>query len=64
MPTIIILAKMELRGFGVNLESLLELAAVVKNDVSQIEAEAFKLAGRKFNFYSTKDVQQVTFYIN
>ena len=55
---------MELRGFGVNLESLLELAAVVKNDVSQIEAEAFKLAGRKFNFYSTKDVQQVTFYIN
>uniref|UniRef100_A0ABD2WL81 DNA-directed DNA polymerase n=1 Tax=Trichogramma kaykai TaxID=54128 RepID=A0ABD2WL81_9HYME len=59
MPTIVILAKMELRGFGINSKSLLELASVIKQDLARTEETAFHLAGRKFNFYSPKDVSQV-----
>ncbi|XP_031783753.1 DNA polymerase theta isoform X2 [Nasonia vitripennis] len=59
MPTILILANMELRGFGINVESLQELATVIKNDLGRIEEEAFRAAGRKFNFYSSKEVSQV-----
>ena len=59
MPTILILANIELRGFGINLPALQELSIVIKNDLSSIEENAFNLAGRKFNFYSSKDVAQV-----
>lgn len=59
MPTILILANMELRGFGINVESLQELATVIKDDLGRIEEEAFRAAGKKFNFYSSKEVSQV-----
>ncbi|XP_011500903.1 PREDICTED: DNA polymerase theta-like [Ceratosolen solmsi marchali] len=59
MPTIIILANMELRGVGINMNSLQELSIAIKNDLSRIEEKAFNLAGRKFNFHSSKDVSQV-----
>ncbi|XP_058794541.1 DNA polymerase theta [Phymastichus coffea] len=59
MPTILILARMELRGFGINTPALQELSTVIKNDLSRAEEEAFRLAGRKFNFYSSKEVSQV-----
>ncbi|KAJ8675482.1 hypothetical protein QAD02_011268 [Eretmocerus hayati] len=59
MPTILTLASMEMRGFGINVDSLLELSVALKNDLARIELTAFKLAGRKFNFYSSKEVSQV-----
>lgn len=59
MPTNISLAIMELRGFGVNIDALKELSAAVKNDMTSIEDKAFGLAGKKFNFNSSKEVAQV-----
>ncbi|XP_023248277.1 DNA polymerase theta [Copidosoma floridanum] len=59
MPTVIILAKMELRGFGINMSSLRELTTVMKNDLIRIEEKAYSLAGRKFNFNSSKEVSAV-----
>lgn len=60
MEIVIILAKMELRGFGINYDSINELSTVIKNDLDAIEQEAFKLAGQRFNFCSTKEVSLVT----
>lgn len=51
---------MELRGFGVNTEALRELCGGIKNDLTSVEEQAYRLAGRKFNFYSTKDVTKVS----
>jgi hypothetical protein len=59
MPTIVILANMELKGVGINMNSLQELSIAIKSDLSRIEEKAFSLAGRKFNFYSPKEVSQV-----
>lgn len=59
MPTNIILACMELRGFGINIDALKELSEAVRTDMTSIEEKAFNLAGRKFNFNSSKEVAQV-----
>lgn len=64
MPTIIILASMELRGFGIDTAALQELCGAIKDDLSRVEEEAFGLAGRKFNFYSSKEVSQVSYFPN
>jgi len=60
------LAWMELSGIGVNLKSLQELSSVVSNEMQSLETKAYNLAGRKFNFSSSKEVGQVRkvkFYI-
>ncbi|XP_032671376.1 DNA polymerase theta isoform X2 [Odontomachus brunneus] len=54
-----ILACMELSGIGVNLKSLQELSSVVLNEMQSLETRAYDLAGRKFNFSSSKEVGQV-----
>lgn len=53
------LACMELSGIGVNLKSLQELSSVVSNEMQSLETKAYDLAGRKFNFSSSKEVGQV-----
>ncbi|XP_018338404.1 PREDICTED: DNA polymerase theta [Trachymyrmex septentrionalis] len=53
------LACMELSGIGVNLKSLQELSSVVSNEMQSLETKAYNLAGRKFNFSSSKEVGQV-----
>ncbi|KYN17239.1 Helicase POLQ-like protein [Trachymyrmex cornetzi] len=53
------LACMELSGIAVNLKSLQELSSVVSNEMQSLETKAYDLAGRKFNFSSSKEVGQV-----
>ncbi|XP_046614510.1 DNA polymerase theta [Neodiprion virginianus] len=53
------LARMELTGIGLNLESLQELSAVLQEEMSSLEQRAYSLAGRKFSFTSSKEVAQV-----
>jgi len=53
------LACMELSGIGVNLKSLQELSSVISNEMLSLETKAYDLAGRKFNFSSSKEVGQV-----
>ncbi|XP_071632237.1 DNA polymerase theta isoform X1 [Temnothorax longispinosus] len=53
------LACMELSGIGVNLKSLQELSSVISNEMESLETKAYNLAGRKFNFSSSKEVGQV-----
>ncbi|KAL6260260.1 hypothetical protein P5V15_007793 [Pogonomyrmex californicus] len=59
MKIMTILACMELSGIGVNLKSLQELSTVISNEMQSLEIKAFDLAGRKFNFSSSKEVGQV-----
>ena len=54
-----ILARMELRGFGLNVIALRELAIIMQKEMSSLEQEAYTLAGRPFKFNSAKDVSQV-----
>lgn len=54
-----VLACMELSGIGVNLKTLQELSSVVLNEMQSLETRAYDLAGRKFNFSSSKEVGQV-----
>lgn len=54
-----ILACMELLGISVNLKSLQELLSVVSSEMLSLETKAYDLAGRKFNFLSSKEVGQV-----
>ncbi|XP_011875915.1 PREDICTED: DNA polymerase theta-like [Vollenhovia emeryi] len=53
------LACMELSGIGVSLKSLQELSSVISNEMQSLETKAYDLAGRKFNFSSSKEVGQV-----
>ncbi|XP_018400080.1 PREDICTED: DNA polymerase theta [Cyphomyrmex costatus] len=59
MRIMTILACMELSGIGINLKSLQELSSVVSNEMQSLEMKAYDLAGRKFNFSSSKEVGQV-----
>lgn len=59
MKIVIILACMEISGIGVNLKSLQELSSVISNEMQSLETKAYNLAGRKFNFSSSKEVGQV-----
>lgn len=53
------LARMELTGIGINLESLQELSVVLQKEITSLEQQAYSLAGRKFSFTSSKEVAQV-----
>jgi len=59
MKTIIILACMELSGIGIDIKSLQELSSIISNKIQSLETKAYNLAGRKFNFLSSKEVAQV-----
>ncbi|XP_050459690.1 DNA polymerase theta [Cataglyphis hispanica] len=59
MRIVTILACMELSGIGINPKSLQELSLVTSNEMQSLETKAYDLAGRKFNFSSSKEVGQV-----
>lgn len=59
MRCITLLARMELSGFGIHLKSLQELSRVIEGEMFSLEERAYSLAGRKFNFSSSKEVSQV-----
>ncbi|XP_012271353.1 DNA polymerase theta [Orussus abietinus] len=59
MRAVATLARMELTGLGVSLKSLQELLAVLQQETASLEQRSFAMAGRKFNFSSSKDVAQV-----
>lgn len=59
MRSITLLARMELTGFGIHLKSLQELSHVIESEMLSLKERAYSLAGRKFNFSSSKEVSQV-----
>ncbi|XP_029175852.1 DNA polymerase theta [Nylanderia fulva] len=59
MRTVTLLACMELSGINVNIKSLEELSLVTSNEMQSLEKKAYHLAGKKFNFSSSKEVGQV-----
>lgn len=59
MRIVTILACMELSGITVDIKLLQELSSAVTRKMQSLETEAYDLAGRKFNFSSSKEVGQV-----
>ncbi|XP_008558499.1 DNA polymerase theta isoform X1 [Microplitis demolitor] len=59
MGVIPLLARMELTGLGINLEPLEELSKAILDEMSQLEKQAYSLAGKKFNFLSPRGVLEV-----
>jgi len=60
MPIQIILAKMELYGFGLNKEHLVELNDTVNKLMSNISEQGFEQAGTRFNMQSTLEWAKVS----
>lgn len=60
MPIQIILAKMELYGFGLNRDHLVELHETVNNLMEKISQQGLELSGTKFNMQSTLEWAKVS----
>lgn len=60
MPIQIILAKMELYGFGLNKKHLVELNDTVNKLMENICVQGIELAGIKFNMQSTLEWAKVS----
>lgn len=60
MPIQIILAKMELYGFGLNKKHLTELNDTVNKLMKNISEQGTELAGTKFNMQSTLEWAKVS----
>lgn len=63
MPIQIILAKMELHGFGLNKGYLVELYETVNKLMENISQEVLELSGTKFNMQSTIEWAKVSITI-
>ena len=61
MPLMVVLAKMELNGFGFSTEVYEKLKETLKRQASVLEAKARALAGRPFSISSPVDVAQVLY---
>ncbi|XP_076234404.1 DNA polymerase theta [Calliopsis andreniformis] len=59
MKTVTLLACMELTGLGVSLKSLQDLSSVIRQEMTSLEQRAYTLAGKKFNFSSSKEVGEI-----
>lgn len=59
MPLQIVLAKMELYGFGLNKNHLVELNDTVNMLMENINKQGFELTGTKFNMQSTLEWTKV-----
>lgn len=59
MPLQIVLAKMELYGFGLNKNHLVELNDTVNKLMENISKQGFELTGTKFNMQSTLEWAKV-----
>lgn len=60
-PLIIVLAKMEKRGIGIDVNFLKELKKWLEKDISLLADECFKIAGCVFNINSPKQLAEVLF---
>jgi len=60
MPIQIILAKMELYGFGLNKEHLVELNDTVNKLMANIAEQGFEQSGTRFNMQSTLEWAKVS----
>jgi len=60
MPIQIILAKMELYGFGLNKEHLVELNNTVNKLMANISEQGFEQSGTRFNMQSTLEWAKVS----
>lgn len=60
MPVQIILAKMELHGFGLNKDHLVQLYDIVNNLMESISQQGLELSGTKFNMQSTLEWAKVS----
>lgn len=63
MPIQIILAKMELYGFGLNKEHLVELNDTVNKLMTNISEQGFEQSGIRFNMQSTLEWAKVSIKI-
>lgn len=62
MPLQIILAKMEMYGFGLNKSHLVELNTTVNKLMENISQQVLELSGTKFNMHSTVEWAKVRIY--
>ena len=61
MPLLLILAKMEINGIGFSGDECSNQKQVLETRLSELEREAYALAGRSFSLTSPDDVSQVLF---
>jgi DNA polymerase-1 len=61
MPLIRVLAEMENAGFKISPETLNTYSGILKNDLTEIEASIFDLAGERFNIGSPKQLGEILF---
>ena len=61
MPSLLILAKMEINGIGFSSDECSSQKFVLETRLSELEREAYTLAGRSFSLTSPEDVSQVLF---
>ena len=61
MPSLVVLAKAELNGIRFSREECEALKQILQLRLTQIEAEAYTLAGRSFSLTSPEDVSRVLF---
>lgn len=62
MPIQIILAKLEMYGFGLKKELLIELNNTVNKLMENISQKVLELSGTKFNMHSTVEWAKVIIY--
>jgi DNA polymerase I len=61
MPLLVVLAEMELAGIRVLSTELAAYSQEMEKDLAALEADIYRLCGRKFNINSTRQLQEVLF---
>jgi len=61
MPLIVVLADMERHGIFVDLPLLKKLSGHVEKEISTVEKEIWKAAGKEFNVASSKQLREILF---
>ncbi|KAF5748241.1 DNA polymerase theta-like isoform X1 [Tripterygium wilfordii] len=56
-----VLADMELWGIGVDMEGCLQARSLLRKKIACLEAEAYKLSGRRFSLYNSADIANVLY---
>ncbi len=61
MPSLLILAKLELNGIGFSLVECSNLKSILQRRIAELEKDAYTLAHHTFSLTSTEDIAQVLF---